>query len=192
MALCLHGGAHNRRAVAQTALVEKKDRPGQPASDKQNKYSEEPPKKAQGGQPASEQNAAQGALKNSAAHKENADQAAADGQITEWGVKRAKGSAAGTAAAETSKEKAARAADVQATERGGEQEKGSAAATAAAETSREKAARGLLFQGGLSHIGEALHRLCKIFNGLVRVAVLDSVSDAMADVPFQHHLSAAV
>ncbi len=87
---------------------------GQPASNSQNKYSEEPPKEAQGGQPASEQKTAQGAFKKGAAHKENADQAAADGQTTEWGVKRAKGSAAGTAAAETSKEKAARAADVQA------------------------------------------------------------------------------
>ena len=206
MALCLHTGAHNRRVVAQTALVEKKDRPGQPASNRQNKYSEEPPKEAQdgqpasnrqnkyseeplkeaqggqpasnrqnkyseepqrnaqsgqpaseqktaqggqpaseqnaaqGGQPASEQNAAQGAFKKDAAHKENADQAAAEVQATERGVKRAKGSAADTAAAETSKEKAARAADGQATDRGGEQEKGSAADTAAAETSKEKAA----------------------------------------------------
>ena len=87
---------------------------GQPASNRQNKYSEEPLKEAQGGQPASEQKTAQGAFKKGAAHKENADQAAADGQTTEWGVKRAKGSAADTAAAETSKEKAARAADVQA------------------------------------------------------------------------------
>ncbi len=131
---CSCGGAHNRRAVAQTALVEKKDRPGQPASNRQNKYSEEPPKEAQdgqpasnrqnkyseeppkeaqGGQPASEQNASQGAFKKGAAHKENADQAAADVQATERGGEQEKGSAADTAAAETSKEKAARAADVQ-------------------------------------------------------------------------------
>ena len=135
---CSCGGAHIRRAVAQTALVEKKDRPGQPASNRQNKYSEEPQRNAQsgqpaseqktaqggqpaseqnaaqGGQPASEQNAAQGAFKKDAAHKENADQAAADVQATERGVERAKESTADTAAAETSKEKAARAADVQA------------------------------------------------------------------------------
>ena len=182
-ALCLHTGAHNRRAVAQTALVDKKDWPGQPASNRQNKYSEEPPKEAQGGQPASnrqnkyseeppkeaqggqpasnsqnkyseepskkahggqpasEQKAAQGAFKKGAAHKENADQAAADVQATERGGEQEKGSAADTAAAETSKEKAARAADVQTTERGGEQEKGSAADTAAAEISKEKATR---------------------------------------------------
>ena len=106
--------------------MEKKDRPGQPASISQNKYSLEPTKKAQdgqpaseqktaqGGQPASEQKTAQGAFKKGAAHKENADQAAAEVQATEWGVKQAKGSAADTAAAETSKEKAARAAEVQA------------------------------------------------------------------------------
>ena len=127
--------------------MEKKNRPGQPASNRQNKYSEEPPKEAQGelplsnrqnkyseeppekaqgeqpaseqkaaqgGQPASEQKTAQGAFKKGAAHKENADQAAADGQATERGVERAKESAADTVAAETSKEKAARAADVQA------------------------------------------------------------------------------
>ena len=132
---CSCGGAHIRRAVAQTALVEKKDRPGQPASNSQNQYSEEPPKeaqggqpasnsqnqyseeptkKAQGGQPASEQKTAQGAFKKAAAHKENADQAAADVQATERGGEQEKGSAADTAAAETSKEKAARAADVQA------------------------------------------------------------------------------
>ena len=111
---CSCGGAHIRRAVAQTALVEKKDWPGQPASNRQNKYSEEPPKEAQGGQPASEQKTAQGAFKKGAAHKENADQAAADVQATERGVERAKESTADTAAAETSKEKAARAADVQA------------------------------------------------------------------------------
>ena len=111
---CSCGGAHNRRAVAQTALVEKKDRPGQPASNRQNKYSEEPPEKAQGGQPASEQKTAQGAFKKGAAHKENADHAAADVQATERGVEGAKGSAADTAAAETSKEKATRVADVQA------------------------------------------------------------------------------
>ena len=87
---------------------------GQPASNRQNKYSEEPPKEAQGGQPASEQKAAQGAFKKAAAHKENADQAAAEVQATERGVKQAKGSAADTAAAEISKEKAACAADVQA------------------------------------------------------------------------------
>ena len=121
--------------------MDKKDWPGQPASNSQNKYSEEPPKKAQGGQPASEQKTAQGAFKKGAAHKENADQAAADVQATERGGEQEKGSAAGTAAAETSKEKAARAAEVQATDRGGEQEKGSAADTAAAETSKEKAAR---------------------------------------------------
>ena len=213
MPLCLHTGAHNRRAVAQTALVEKKDRPGQPASNSQNKYSEEPPKEAQDGQPASnrqnkyseeppkeaqdgqpasnrqnkyseeppkeaqggqpasnrqnkyseeppkeaqggqpaseqktaqggqpaaeqktaqggqlaaeqktaqgeqpasEQKTAQGAFKKGAAHKENADQAAADVQATERGGEQAKGSAADTAAAEISKEKAACAADVQA------------------------------------------------------------------------------
>ena len=50
---CSCGGAHIRRAVAQTALVEKKDRPGQPASNRQNKYSEEPQRNAQSGQPAS-------------------------------------------------------------------------------------------------------------------------------------------
>ena len=174
---CSCGGAHIRRAVAQTALVDKKDWPGQPASNSQNKYSEEPPKKAQGGQPASnkqnkyleeppkeaqggqpasnrqnkyseeppkeaqdgqpasnkqnkyleeppkeaqggqpasEQKTAQGAFKKAAAHKENADQAAADVQATERGGEQEKGSAADTAAAETSKEKAARAADVQA------------------------------------------------------------------------------
>ena len=127
--------------------MEKKDWPGQPASNRQNKYSEEPPKEAQGGQPASnrqnkyseepqrnaqsgqpaseqktaqggqpasEQKTAQGAFKKGAAHKENADQAAADGQTTEWGGEQEKGSAADTAAAETSKEKAARAADMQA------------------------------------------------------------------------------
>ena len=115
--------------------MEKKDRPGQPASNRQNKYSEEPPKEAQGGQPASnsqnqyseestkkaqggqsasEQKTAQGAFKKGAAHKENADQAAADVQATERGGEQAKGSAADTAAAETSKEKAACAADVQA------------------------------------------------------------------------------
>ena len=94
--------------------MEKKDWPGQPASNRQNKYSEEPPKEAQGGQPASEQKTAQGAFKKGAAHKENADQAAADVQATERGVERAKESTADTAAAETSKEKAARAADVQA------------------------------------------------------------------------------
>ena len=115
--------------------MEKKDWPGQPASNSQNKYSEEPPKKAQGGQPASnsqnqyseeppkeaqggqsasEQKTAQGAFKKGVAHKENADQAAADVQATERGGEQEKGSAAGTAAAETSKEKVARAADVQA------------------------------------------------------------------------------
>ena len=71
-------------------------------------------KEAQGGQPASEQKTARGAFKKAAAHKENADQAAADGQATERGGEQEKGSAADTAAAETSKEKAARAADVQA------------------------------------------------------------------------------
>ena len=123
---CSCGGAHIRRAVAQTALVEKKDWPGQPASNRQNKYSEEPQrnaqsgqpaaeqKTAQGGQPASEQKTAQGAFKKGAAHKENADQAAADVQATERGGEQEKGSAADTAAAETSKEKAACAADVQA------------------------------------------------------------------------------
>ena len=172
--------------------MEKKDRPGQPASNRQNKYSEEPPKEAQGGQPASEQKTAQGgqpaseqktaqggqpaaeqktaqggqpaseqktaqgALKNSAAHKENADQAAADGQTTEWGVKRAKGSAADTAAAETSKEKAARAADVQTTERGGEQAKGSAADTAAAEISKEKEDRAADMQAKVQEIKRLL------------------------------------
>ena len=119
----------------------KKAQGGQPASNSQNQYSEEPTKKAQGGQPVSEQNAAQGAFKKDAAHKGNAVQAAVDGQATERGGEQAKGSAAGTAAAEASKEKAARAADVQATERGGEQEKGRAADTAAAEISKEKAAR---------------------------------------------------
>ena len=87
---------------------------GQPASNRQNKYSEEPQRNAQSGQPAAEQKTAQGAFKKGAAHKENAEQAAADGQATERGVEQVKGSAAGTAAAETSKEKAARAADVQA------------------------------------------------------------------------------
>ena len=106
---CSCGGAHNRRAVAQTALVEKKDWPGQPASNRQNKYSEEPPKEAQGGQPASnrqnkyseelpkeaqggqpasEQKTAQGAFKKAAAHKENADQAAADVQAKVQEIKR--------------------------------------------------------------------------------------------------------
>ena len=71
-------------------------------------------KEAQGGQPASEQKTAQGAFKKDAAHKENAVQAAADVQATDRGVEQEKGSAADTAAAETSKEKAARAAEVQA------------------------------------------------------------------------------
>ena len=144
--------------------MEKKDRPGQPASNRQNKYSEEPPEKAQGeqpaseqkaaqgGQPASEQKTAQGAFKKGAAHKENADQAAADGQATERGGEQAKGSAADTAAAETSKEKAARAADGQATERGGEQEKGSAADTVAVGTSKEKAARAADVQAKIQEI----------------------------------------
>ena len=186
---CSCGGAHNRRAVAQTALVEKKDWPGQPASNRQNKYSEEPPKEAQGGQPASnrqnkyseeppkeaqggqpaseqktaqggqpasEQNAAQGAFKKGAAHKENADQAAADMQATERGGEQAKGSAAGTAAAETSKEKAARAADGQTTEWGVKQAKGSAADTAAAETSKEKAARAADVQAKVKEIKRLL------------------------------------
>ena len=87
---------------------------GQPASNRQNKYSEEPLKEAQGGQPASEQKTAQGAFKKDAAHKENAVQAAADVQATDRGGEQEKGSAADTAAAETSKEKAARAAEVQA------------------------------------------------------------------------------
>ena len=136
--------------------MEKKDRPGQPASNRQNKYSEEPPKKAQGGQSASEQKTAQGAFKKAAAHKENADQAAADVQATERGGEQEKGSAADTAAAETSKEKAARAADVQTTERGGEQAKGSAADTAAAETSKEKAARAADVQAKIQEIKRLL------------------------------------
>ena len=78
---------------------------GQPTSEQ---------KTAQVGQPASEQKTAQGAFKKGAAHKENADQAAADVQATERGGEQEKGIAAGTAAAETSKEKAACAADVQA------------------------------------------------------------------------------
>ena len=106
--------------------MEKKDWPGQPASNRQNKYLEQPQERAQGGQPtseqktaqvgqpASEQKTAQGAFKKGAAHKENADQAAADVQATERGGEQEKGIAAGTAAAETSKEKAACAADVQA------------------------------------------------------------------------------
>ena len=156
MALCLHTGAHNRRAVAQTALVEKKDWPGQPASNRQNKYSEEPPKEAQGGQPASEQKTAQGAFKKGAAHKENADQAAADVQATERGGEQEKGSAADTAAAETSKEKAARAADGQTTEWGVKRAKGSAADTAAAETSKEKAARAADVQAKIREIKRLL------------------------------------
>ena len=105
--------ASNRQNKYSEELPEKAQG-GQPASNRQNKYSEEPLKEAQGGQPASEQKTAQGGFKKGAAHKENAEQAAADVQATEMGAEQAMGSAAGTAAAETSKEKAARAADVQA------------------------------------------------------------------------------
>ena len=41
----------------------------------------------------------------------------------------------------------------------------------------------------LGHIGEALHRLRKVGNGLIRVSMFDSIPDAVLDVPFQHHLS---
>ena len=43
-----------------------------------------------------------------------------------------------------------------------------------------------------SHIGEALHRLGKALNGLVRVPVLDAVPHAVLDMPLQHHLAAPV
>ena len=137
---CSCGGAHNRRAVAQTALVEKKDRPGQPASNRQNKYSEEPPKEAQGGQSASEQKAAQGG--QPASNRQN--------KYSEEPLKEAQGGqpASEQNAAQGAFKKGAAhkgnavqaAVDGQATERGVERAKESTADTAAAEISKEKAA----------------------------------------------------
>ena len=39
------------------------------------------------------------------------------------------------------------------------------------------------------HVGKALHRLGEILDGLVRVSVLDAVSDTVLDVSLQHHLA---
>ena len=45
---------------------------------------------------------------------------------------------------------------------------------------------------GSAHVRKPFHRLGEAFDGLVRVAVLDAVADAMLDVSLQHDLAAAV
>ena len=39
------------------------------------------------------------------------------------------------------------------------------------------------FQPGSTHSGEAFHSFCEVFDGFIRVAVLDAVAHAVLDVP---------
>ena len=43
-----------------------------------------------------------------------------------------------------------------------------------------------------THIGEPFHCLGEVFDGLVRVSVLNAVPDTVLDMPFQNHLAAPV
>ena len=42
------------------------------------------------------------------------------------------------------------------------------------------------------HVGKAFHGFCEALDGLVGVAMLDAIPDAMLDMAFQHHLAAAM
>ena len=51
---------------------------------------------------------------------------------------------------------------------------------------------GFCWQRLLIHIGEPLNCLCKISDGFIRIAMLDSIADAVLNVPLQYDLAAAV